>query len=340
LTKAILLLSGGLDSTLAGKILLEVGVEVEAVNFTSPFCTCTPKSFGCPASRLAARQLGIPVRVFSCGREYIEVMKRPRFGRGKHMNACVDCRILFFSRARDYMLKRNADFVATGEVLDQRPMSQHRHTMELIERESGLTGRIVRPLSAQCLEPSLPEQTGLIDREKLQAIRCRGRKSQIQLAEDLGIGNYPCPAGGCLLTYEDFAEKFKELLDRQPDFGLKDAKLLRFGRHFRLPSGAKIIVGRNQEENGIIERMAAKGDALLLPYGNTPGPSVLVRRGDTDKDLRLAAQLMASYMKGGAPFQVQVKLGKSPQVLPTFTQIFPIERIEAEKWRIGSKEVS
>jgi len=334
--KAILLLSGGLDSTLAGKILLDLGAVVEAVNFTSPFCNCTPKGAGCSAARHAAEQLGVSVKMFACGREYLKVMKHPRFGRGSGMNACIDCRIYMFSRAREYMEERGFDFVATGEVLGERPMSQRKRAMDLIERESGLVGRIVRPLSAQHFPPSIPEQTGLIERSRLKGIRGRCRKPQLELAQELGLADLPCPAGGCKLTQKDFAIKFGELLENEPEFGLKDALLLRYGRHFRLPTGAKAVVGRREEENRIIERAASGKDAVLAPK-KVPGPSVLVRRYRSADDLRLAAGILAAYTKNASTMEVEVRNGGVQGVEGWVETVAPMDRDVLETLKIGEK---
>ena len=157
MARSLVLLSGGLDSTLVVRLLLDMGFEVEAVHFSSPFCRCTPESWGCSAAHRAAEQAGIKVYGVACGKEYLEVVKRPRFGRGSRMNPCLDCRVFMFTRARELMAELGADFIATGEVLGQRPMSQRRDTLQLIERESGLDGLIPRPLSAQLLPPSVPE---------------------------------------------------------------------------------------------------------------------------------------------------------------------------------------
>ena len=332
MAKAILLLSGGLDSTLAGKLLLQMGIEVEAVNFFSPFCNCTPKSAGCSAAKSAADQLGIPVRAFACGQDYLEAMKRPRFGRGKNMNACLDCRIHLFSRAREYMLECNADFIATGEVLGERPMSQHRRAMEIIARESGLADHIVRPLCAQLMPPSQPEREGLVDREQLLAIQGRRRLPQIALAKELGIKDYLCPAGGCLLTDKEFAARFKELLEHDPGFGLNDAKLLRYGRHFRLPGGTKAVVGRNEEENLVLERAAQTADLLLVPL-NVPGPSVLCRGESAEQEVAPAAGLLAAYMtKPGPVYDMEVRHGNGERI--NITKAHSLGKNRAAQWRI------
>lgn len=336
MAKAILLLSGGLDSTLAGKLLLQMGIEVEAVNFFSPFCNCTPKSAGCSAARSAAAQLGIPVRVFACGQDYLEAMKRPRFGRGKHMNACLDCRIHLFSRAREYMLECKADFIATGEVLGERPMSQHKKAMEIIARESGLADHVVRPLCAQLMPPSLPEREGLVDREQLLAIQGRRRLPQIALAKELGIQDYLCPAGGCLLTDKEFAGRFKELLAHEPGFGLKDARLLRYGRHFRLPGSTKAIVGRNEEENLVLERAAQTDDLLLTPL-NVPGPSVLCRGKEAEPEIRLAAALLTTYAnKRGPHMDIEVRRGTDASASHILKAVAPLAKEVVAQWLIGA----
>ena len=332
--KAVLLLSGGLDSTLAGKILLDLGVMVEAVNFTSPFCNCTAKGAGCSAARRAAEQLGVSVKVFACGREYLQVMKHPRFGRGRGMNACIDCRIYMFSRAREYMEKRGFDFVATGEVLGERPMSQSKAAMALIERESGLVGRIVRPLSAQHFPPSIPEQQGLIERSRLEGIQGRCRKPQLEMAQELGLADLPCPAGGCKLAQKEFAIKFSELLANEPGFGLHDAMLLRYGRHFRLPSGAKAVVGRREGENRILEGAAGMNDAVLVPK-KVPGPSVLVRRYTSADDLRLAASILAAYTKNASTLEVIVRNGGVIGVDGWVETVVPMDRDVLETLKIG-----
>ncbi len=335
MSKAILLLSGGLDSILAGRLLLEQGIEVEAVNFTSPFCTCTPKGFGCSAAKQAADRMGVPVKVFACGQDYLDVMKRPRFGRGRGMNACLDCRIFIFSRAAAYQRERGADFIATGEVLGERPMSQRRRAMELIESEAGLDGLILRPLCARSLPPSLPEQRGLVDRSRLQAIQGRSRKPQLELAARLGVADYPCPAGGCLLTDRDFAAKFSELLVHDPGFGLEDAKLLKHGRHFRLPDGSKAVLGREEAENGRLIGLKRAGDVILEPE-DLPGPTGLVRGSGGEDGLMLAAGLIAAYTKGTAGgLRVRVDGNGGPERRLTAG---PLPPSAVRSLRIGSQE--
>ncbi len=330
MAKALLLLSGGLDSTLAGRLLLGLGVQVEAVNFTSPFCRCTPKSLGCSAARKAADQLGIPVRVFGTGADYLEMVKHPRFPRGSGVNPCIDCRIMIFSRAGRHMAEVGADFIATGEVLGERPMSQRLEAMRLIERESGLAGKVLRPLSARLLEPSEPEKSGLVDRSRLLSIQGRSRQPQIQLARELGITDYLCPAGGCLLTDKEFAARFRDMMEHEPGFGLREARLLSVGRHFRIPSGSKVIVGRNQEENQAMAAAQAAGEALVAP-AVVPGPSALCR----PESAETAAALVAAYTEGGMTIDVVVR-GSAGGVCQ-MASVQPALRASAAAWRVGSR---
>lgn len=338
MAKAILLLSGGLDSTLAGKLLLDMGIEVEAVNFISPFCQCTPKSMGCSAAKRSAEQLGIDVRVFASGDDYLEVIKHPKFGRGSGMNPCLDCRIYTFSRAGEYMRESGADFLATGEVLGQRPMSQRRQAMETIDRESGFAGFILRPLSAQLMPPTIPEQEGLVNRDELKALQGRRRQPQMEMADELGIKDYLCAAGGCLLTDQDFSIRLRDLFEYEPDCKMSDARLLRYGRHFRLFSGAKVVVGRNESENDAIERSTQTGDVFLTPYPHSvPGPSVLCRGAAGDDDVMVAAGLLATYLKGGTTVDVEVKSGQSENEDQILRNVEPLSKTETEQWWINTK---
>jgi tRNA U34 2-thiouridine synthase MnmA/TrmU len=295
--KALALLSGGLDSTLAIRIIQEQGVEVKAVNFITPFCTCTPKrtlKAGCLASKLAAEKLGIKLTVFKLGAEFLEVVKNPKHGYGSQMNPCLDCRILMFRRAGEYMREIGASFLVTGEVLGERPMSQRLEAMKLIEREAGLEGMIVRPLSAKLLEPSIPERMGWIDRDRLLAISGRSRKPQMQLAERFGIKDYPCPAGGCLLTDPGFARRMRDLIKHQPDFNLGDVRLLKVGRHFRISPHAKLVVGRNHEENLRLKAFLREEDAVFEPV-DVKGPLALGRGRFEAEEMRLCAEIVARY---------------------------------------------
>jgi tRNA U34 2-thiouridine synthase MnmA/TrmU len=290
--KAIALLSGGLDSTLAVKLILDQGLAVEALNFVTPFCTCNRKG-GCEAQHVAD-QFGIPIKVIGLIEEFFQVVRKPRYGYGSGMNPCLDCRILMFTRAKKCMKEVGAAFVFTGEVLGERPMSQRREAMRLIERESGLDGRLLRPLSARLLPPTVPEKEGLVDRDKLLAIGGRSRKPQIALAERYSINDYPCPAGGCRLTDPGFARRIRDLVHHKENFDLNDVNLLKVGRHFRLSPEVKAVVGRDQEENHRILALAKEGDILFEVQG-WGSPITLLRGQAGERETHLAAAITVRY---------------------------------------------
>jgi tRNA U34 2-thiouridine synthase MnmA/TrmU len=294
--KAIALLSGGLDSTLAARVMMEQGVELEALNFMTVFCTCTNRGATCLASRKAVETLDIPLKVFNVSEEYLGVVRHPKHGYGRNMNPCIDCRIFMLKKAKAYMEESGATFIVTGEVLGQRPMSQRRDAMRLIEREAGLEGFILRPLCAKVLPITIPEKEGWVDREKLLKIQGRSRKPQIELAEHYGIHDYPCPAGGCLLTDPGFAKRIKDLMVHNPDFSLNDVHLLKMGRHFRLSHGVKLVVGRNEEENQKIQTFA-QGEDILLKVPSFPGPLSLLRGRPDEETVEKAAAITAHYSK-------------------------------------------
>jgi tRNA-specific 2-thiouridylase len=308
--KAIALLSGGLDSTLAAKVMLEQGIELEALNFLTVFCTCTHRGETCLASQKAVNALGIPLKVFNVSKEYLDVVKHPEHGYGSNMNPCIDCRIFILRKAKAYMEEVKASFIVTGEVLGERPMSQRRDAMRLIEKEAGLDGLILRPLSARLLPASIPEKEGWVDRQKLLNIQGRSRKPQISLAEQFGIDDYPCPAGGCLLTDPQFARRMKDLMLHDPDFSLNDVHLLKVGRHFRLSPSVRLVVGRNEEENQKIETFSQEGD-LILNILYHPGPLSLLRGNDHPSEIETAASITIRYSKVKDLGKVEVEYNKA-----------------------------
>jgi tRNA U34 2-thiouridine synthase MnmA/TrmU len=295
--KAIALLSGGLDSTIAARVIMEQGVELEALNFMTVFCTCTNRGATCLASQKAVETLGIPLKVFNVSEEYLGVVKHPQHGYGRNMNPCIDCRIFMLKKAKAYMEESGAVFIVTGEVLGQRPMSQRKDAMHLIEKEAGLEGLILRPLSAKVLTVTIPEREGWVDRERLLNISGRSRKPQIGLADHYGIHDYPCPAGGCLLTDPGFAKRMKDLMVYDPQFSLNDVHLLKMGRHFRFSNGVKLVVGRNEEENQKIQTFA-QGEDILLKVSGFPGPLSLLRGKLNEGDIEKAAAITVHYGKG------------------------------------------
>jgi tRNA-specific 2-thiouridylase len=307
--KAIALLSGGLDSTLAAKLVLEQGIELEALNFLTVFCTCTNRGETCLASQKAVDALGIPLKVFNVSEEYLDVVKHPKHGYGSNMNPCIDCRIFMMKKAKAYLEETGASFIVTGEVLGERPMSQRRDAMRLIEKEAGLDGLVLRPLSAKLLSASIPEKEGWVDREKLLKIQGRSRKPQIQLADHFGIRDYPCPAGGCLLTDPGFAQRMRDLNRYHSDFLLNDVHLLKMGRHFRLSPHLKLVVGRNEEENQKIQTFSQEGD-ILFKVSRYPGPLSLLRGEAEEGEVEKAAAITVRYSKAKDLGKVEVTYTK------------------------------
>jgi len=332
--KAVALLSGGLDSSLAAKVVMEQGIELEALNFMTVFCTCTNTGETCLASQKAVEALGIPLKVLNVSEEYLDVVRHPKHGYGSNMNPCIDCRIFMLKKARTYMEETGSAFIVTGEVLGQRPMSQRRDAMRLIEKEAELDGLILRPLSAKLLPPSTPEKEGWVDRERLLKIQGRSRKPQIQLAVHFGIRDYPCPAGGCLLTDPGFAKRMKDLILHQPDFSLNDVHLLKMGRHFRLSLKSKLVVGRNEEENQKIQTFSKEGD-ILFKVARYPGPLSLLRGEGEEGEIERAAAITARYSKAKDLKKVEVIYTKIKGNGERSLSVSPISENEIERWIVN-----
>lgn len=297
--KALAMLSGGLDSILAVKLLREQK-NIEVVGLA-----CVSYFFDNELAVKAAKKLGIELINVDFSDEHLELIKKPRFGYGKGMNPCIDCHILMLRKAKKYLCSEKVgggasscfDFIVTGDVLGERPMSQNKQALSLIEKESGLKGYLLRPLSAKLLEPTVPEEKGWVDREKLLDIFGRSRKRQIELAKKWGIKEYPTPAGGCILTDPEYSKKLKEMLVFWPNCDGNDAQLLKFGRHF-WEGENKIVVGRNKQDNEEIKKLSRKGDIVIEPK-KFPGPTILIRskKRISEKSLIRAKELMMRYAK-------------------------------------------
>ena len=325
--KALALFSGGLDSILAVKLMLEQGIEVAAVNFVSP-CSSEKNRSGIAE---AAKRLGVPLKFVDVGKEYLRMVRNPKHGYGKNMNPCVDCRIFILKKAKKIAKDVGAAFIFTGEVLGERPMSQHFQAMKIIEEEAGLKGKILRPLSARLLPETVMEKKGLVDREKLLGIRGRSRKPQIKLAEEFNIKDYPSPAGGCLLTCKEYADKLLDLFEHKKRCSMVDVTLLKVGRHFRL-GGNKIIVGRNEAENEILAAEKARND-YYFEVPDVGSPISVLQGAKTRNAIRTAAALTAFYSDAESG-EVKVNFGRE-SLGKSITVSVP-NRSEVESLRVGS----
>jgi len=292
---AVALISGGLDSILAARLVMEQDYQVTGLYFTSAFSKSYGKEELTPAA-MVAKTIGIDLRIMDLGQDYIDLIRDPKHGYGKNINPCIDCKILMLSRARSVMHDLGAPFLITGEVLGQRPMSQRRDTLHVIERDAGLKGLILRPLSATLLPQTRAEQDGLIDRDKLLGISGRSRTVQLQLAERYGIQGFSTPAGGCLLTDKNFASKLRDSFQDQKTLTPRDVQLLTIGRHFRFDSGVRIVLGRDNRENHVLMSFASHGYHLFMPHG-FPGP-VAILAGTPDPEVKQAiGRLIITYSK-------------------------------------------
>jgi hypothetical protein len=297
-TKVLSLLSGGLDSILATKLVMEQGLRVEALYFHTPFCDCAMPTASCKAAETAAKFLKAHFHKIELGDEFLDMVRNPRHGYGKNINPCIDCRILEFKKAKVLMKELGADFIITGEVLNERPMSQRRPVMEMIDREADVTGFVLRPLSAKRFNETMPEKHGLVDRAKLLDIDGRSRKRQMELANFYGIEEYPTPSGGCLLTYPGFSEKVRDLI-RYNQLTMGQARLLKMGRHFRLDNKTKLIIGKDEEENQRL--LLTKGEKIIfLKAKDFPGPIGILLGEGLNGRVELAASILAHYVNKAA----------------------------------------
>ncbi|MFA6373466.1 MAG: 7-cyano-7-deazaguanine synthase [Methanothrix sp.] len=312
--KAIILLSGGLDSTLAAELMSREGLELLAVNFKTPFCLCDRHSsnLGCGSNaRRVAEAIGIDLKIINATKDFLDVLKKPAHGYGANMNPCIDCRILFFRKSKELMREWGASFIITGEVLGQRPMSQFRRQMNIIEKEADLEGLVLRPLSAKLLAPTIPEKNGWISRERMLDIAGRSRKPQMALAKDLGINDYPCAAGGCLLTDPEFANRIRDLI-KHDELDMQNIDLLKAGRYFRLSPSAKLIVGRNENENKMLSMLAKDGDYLFGP-ATINGPIAVGKGAFTADLMEVASRIVARYSDRDGESKAEITHEKLPE---------------------------
>lgn len=300
--KALVLLSGGLDSTLVTKIMIDQKVDVIAAHFSTPFCQCDK----CAVNRIGTLY-NIPIHHCPMGQEFLDIVAQPPHGYGSQMNPCIDCRILMFRKAWSIAQDLGAESLVTGEVVGQRPFSQRRAIIDHIEREANVTGRVLRPLSAQYFPETILEQTGHINRHQLLALSGRQRQPQIHLAEQLGISDYPCPSGGCLLTEPAFARRLRDYLSHNTRITVKDIAYLKLGRHFRVAS-TKIIVGRNQEENHRLNVLANREKIPYFEVDGFMGPTtVMISNEYSEDEKQIAADLTARYSDAPRDKRVSIR---------------------------------
>ncbi|MYK99021.1 MAG: thiamine biosynthesis protein, partial [Gemmatimonadetes bacterium] len=304
--KAVGLLSGGLDSTIAAAMLMRQGIEIQGLTFYTGFCVVEHNRRSKTRKRKkpvrnealqAGAKLDLPVEMIDIsGPDYLKVLTDPKYGYGKTVNPCIDCRIFMFRRARQYMDEIGAQFMFTGEVLGQRPMSQRRQPMNVIDRDAELDGLLLRPLSAKRLPPTVPEQEGWVDREQLGDIQGRSRQKQMEIAEEYGIEDYPSPAGGCCyLTDENFGRRILDFFEYEgkENLTMDDVMLLKIGRHFRVKPDVKVVMGREEGENKFLERYTP--GRWRLETKDVTGPTTLVEGHPSDDDLRQIAGMTVRY---------------------------------------------
>ncbi|MFQ5607307.1 MAG: hypothetical protein ACE5GA_05125 [Candidatus Zixiibacteriota bacterium] len=330
---AIALFSGGLDSALAMLLLLRQNIEVTALTFMTHFgCDATSDRSSCGSNPYPmAEKFGFNVKLMHLGQRFIDIVEKPKYGRGANMNVCIDCRILMIDEAARYMRMTGADFIVTGEVVGQRPMSQRKPTMGLVEKRVNLGGRLLRPLSARILPPTLPEKQGLVDREKLEGISGRTRKRQMELAREFGLDDYPSPASGCLLTDFSYSQRLRDLMKHSDRLTFQDLNLLRIGRQFRISPACKLIVGRNENENKQLQQYA-NSETFVLEAIDTGSPLGLLYGSPTDEELTICARILARYCdrKHLAETSVQLRHGGSERTLT----VAPADEATLDRMRI------
>jgi tRNA-specific 2-thiouridylase len=322
--KAIALFSGGLDSILAVRLIQEQGIDVLGLTFSTPF-------FGARKARAAAEPIHLPLTVLDITVEHLATLKAPRYGYGRNMNPCIDCHTLMLKKAGEKMNEWQADFIFTGEVLGQRPMSQTRQSLHVVAKNSGFEPFVLRPLSARLLPVTKPEEQGKVNRERLLDIQGRGRKRQMELARVFGIKKYSNPAGGCLLTDPEFSRRLQDLFNAAADTRIRDIELLKYGRHFRIGGGIKVIVGRNQKDNDMLLRLSEASDTVITTR-DYPGPVTLVPEGCLGESLSHAVSLGVFYSDAPKDSLIAA-VCRAGNAQTTFLSE-AARREDADRWRI------
>lgn len=325
MTTALAMISGGLDSILAAKLVKDQGIEVIGICFKSYF-------FSENNALKIVKQIDIPLVIVDISEEHFEMVKNPKHGHGKNMNPCIDCHAMMMRHCGELLEKYHADFIITGEVLNQRPMSQNRSALDIVKNESGIGHKILRPLCAKNLNPTEMEIEGLIDREVLLDIKGRNRKIQMELAEKWGILEYPSPAGGCKLTEPNYSIRLKELLLNKEDASKTDLELLKIGRHFRVTKDAKIISTRTEEEGELLKQLLTQEDLIFTAKEYNGSAVVIIGKIITKEDIELAARISGRYCKGRDEKIVSISYGKYGEPLNEYMDIAPATEEEINKY--------
>lgn len=302
MTRALALISGGLDSILAAKLIKDQGIDVIGICFHSAF-------FSYENAVRMTEQIDVPLKVIDFTEEHLKMVKDPKHGYGKNMNPCIDCHAMMMRYAGRLLKEMDADFIITGEVLNQRPMSQNRSALDVVKKESGFEEYILRPLCAKNLKPTRMELEGLVDREKLLNISGRSRKPQMELAEKWGIVEYPSPAGGCRLTEPGFSSRLKDLFTYNRDADTREIEILRYGRHFRINDRIKVISTRDAEEAKAIKPLINNED-YVFDTVDFPGSTIILKGNPNENDIYTAAAITARYSKGKDEEIVRVRYKK------------------------------
>lgn len=327
MTRALAMISGGLDSILAAKLIKDQGIEVIGICFKSYF-------FGESNAVRMCKQIDIPLEVIDFSKEHFEMVKKPKHGYGKNLNPCIDCHAMMMKYSGELLKTYNADFIITGEVLNQRPMSQNKKSLEVVKKESGFSDKILRPLCAKNLDPTPMEVQGLVDREKLMDISGRNRAKQMELAEQWNIVDYPSPAGGCKLTEPNFSERLRDLLSHKENISSEDIKLLNCGRHFRINQCTKIIVARTKEDAEDIKKLLDNDNIIMFPSSHS-GAMVVIDGMLDEASLKLAASIAARYSKGKNEQRVVIKYGRYRHPLNSTIEVKPMEDSEINSFIIN-----
>lgn len=327
MTRALAMISGGLDSILAAKLIKDQGIEVIGICFKSYFFSESNAVRMC-------KQIDIPLEVIDFSKEHFEMVKKPKHGYGKNLNPCIDCHAMMMKYSGELLRTFNADFIITGEVLNQRPMSQNKRSLEVVKKESGFSDKILRPLCAKNLDPTPMEVQGLVDREKMMDISGRSRSVQMELATNWNIVDYPSPAGGCKLTEPNFSERLKDLLLYKENITPEDIKLLSFGRHFRINNSIKIIVARTKEDAEGIKKLLNTDNIIMFPSSHS-GAMVVIDGTFNEADLEIAASIAARYSKGKNENSVIIKYGRYRHPLKSTIEVKPMEDSEMNSFTIN-----